>query len=61
MEYIPASRRKRVRCSEITLPGLRLDLWVLFDDLPEATYKILSEKSTQEILSLGKRPDEASL
>ena len=31
------------------------DLWVLFDDLPEATYKILSEKSAQEILSLGKR------
>ena len=30
------------------------DMWVHFDDLPEATRKILSEKAAQDILSLGK-------
>ena len=30
------------------------DMWVHFDDLPEATRKILSEKAAQDILPLGK-------
>ena len=30
------------------------DMWVHFDDLPEATRRILSEKAAQDILPLGK-------